>query len=363
MKITHRYAFLATLIPVLLLGSCVMGPPPFDEAAWQKSVESQNTEAVYAPNQKEGQFFNPWNPMQEKRFSDFLRWRFSNTADYTEAENTFLPGVVPDLDKRIQAFGNQDFLAWIGHATFLIRVNNTFWLTDPMLSKRALLPARKIPPAIDLAFLGSLTDPVNVVISHNHYDHLDKATIMALPGHARVYVPLGLGELVRDLHDGPVQEMGWWEKLDAGNGVSLTCLPAQHWSRRIGQGFNTTLWAGYLLQTEDASLYFVGDSGYFKGFQEIGTRIPGIDYVLMPLTAYHPRWFMHYNHMDAKESIRAFQDSKARFYVPTQWGTFRLGDNPPGFPVLDLERSLRQMNLDPAPYLIMDIGEIRLLDS
>ena len=116
-----------------------------------------------------------------------------------------------------------------------------------------------------------------------------------------------------------------------------------------------------MLQAGDASIYYVGDSGYFVDFKEIGRRFPRIDYVLMPLTAYHPRWFMHYAHMNAAESIQAFQDLKAGYYIPTQWGAFHLGDNPPGFPVLDLKRTIERRNLDPAPYLIMDIGEIRLL--
>jgi N-acyl-phosphatidylethanolamine-hydrolysing phospholipase D len=363
MTIFRLYLPLLLLILALLLGACVAAPPAFDEEKWQKTVAAQTAESLYAPNRKNGAFFNPWNPMQEKSLGQFLRWRFSRTAPYTEAEKTYLPDVIPDLDSRIQALGDHDFITWIGHATFLFRVNRTFWLTDPILSKRALLPARLTPPALDMDVLSSITAPLNVVISHSHYDHLDKATIAALPAHAAVYVPLGLGDYVGRLHDGKVQEMDWWEQLDLGNGTSLTCLPAQHWSRRIGQDFNTTLWTGYLLQTMDMSVYYVGDSGYFAGFQEIGRRFPGIDYVLMPLTAYHPRWFMHYAHMNAPESIQAFQDLGAGFYIPTQWGTFRLGDNPPGLPALDLKRTLERLELDPAPYLIMDIGEIRLLDS
>lgn len=352
---------LVLLILILMLGACVMSPPPFDEEAWQKSMEAQSAAAVVAPNQEDGVFFNPWNPMQEKSFSQFLRWRFSRAAPYTKEEKTFLPAVIPNLDQRMPGLDGQDYIAWIGHATFLIHVQGTFWITDPMLSQRALLPARRTPPAITLDFLGSITAPLNVVISHSHYDHLDKATLKALPGHARVYVPLGLGDYVRGLHDGDVREMDWWEQLDVGNNTSLTCLPAQHWSRRIGQDFNTTLWAGYLLTTKDISVYYVGDSGYFVGFQEIGKRFPGIDYALIPLTAYHPRWFMHYAHMDAAESIRAFQDLGAGVYIPTQWGTFHLGDNPPGFPVLDLKRTIERLNLDPEPFLIMNIGEIRQL--
>ena len=351
--------FALTLLPA----ACVMSPLPFDEERWQRTVAGQDAAAVYADNQQDGVFFNPWNPMTEKNFGRFLRWRFSKKAGYTETENNHLPRVIPDLSKRIEGLADRDYIAWIGHATFMIRLDGSFWLTDPMLSKRALLPARRTPPAIDLDFLADITDPLNVVISHSHYDHLDKATIQALPDHARVYVPLGLGKLVREYHDGRVQEMDWWERLDLGDGTVLTCLPAQHWSRRIGQDTNTTLWASFLLQTRDMSVYYGGDSGYFAGYQEIGRRFPGIDYALIPLTAYHPRWFMHYAHMDAEESIRAFQDLGARFYIPTQWGAFHLGDNPPGFPVLDLERTLARLDMDPAPYRIMDIGEIQPLEG
>ena len=268
MKMFQHPVVPAMFILAVMLGACVMAPQPFDEEQWHQAVESQDATAMVASNQKGDRFFNPWNPMQEKNFGQFLRWRFSRSASYTEEEKTFLPAVIPDLDHRMAALGDQDFIAWIGHATFLIHVQGTFWITDPMLSKRALLPARYTPPAIDMAFLGSITAPLNVVISHSHYDHLDKATLKALPGHAKVYVPLGLGEYVRDLHDGKVQEMDWWEQLDVGEGISLTCLPAQHWSRRIGQDFNTTLWASYLLTSPSLS-------DLLWGRQRIFQRVPG----------------------------------------------------------------------------------------
>ena len=362
MKIIRPCTALWLLILTLTLGACVAAPPPFDEEKWHKTIEGQTVDAIYAPNQRNGVFFNPWNPMQGKSLGQFLRWRFSRTAPYTEAEKTFLPKVIPDLDRRMQTLDDQDFLAWIGHATFLIRVNRTFWLTDPMLSKRALLPARHTPPALDMDFLRSITAPLTVVMSHSHYDHLDTATIKALPGHATVVVPRGLGVYVRKLHSGKVREMDWWETLEMDNGTRLTCLPAQHWSRRIGQDVNTTLWASYLIAAPDVSVYFGGDSGYFSGYREIAKRFPQIDYALMPLTAYHPRWFMHYAHMNAPETIQAFQDLRAKVFIPTQWGTFRLGDNPPGFPVVDLKRTIDRLNLNPDPFLIMDIGDIRLLD-
>lgn len=361
MKTTRQLILFAALILSLVLGSCVMTPLPFDEEQWRKDVENQAAAGLYAPNDADGAFYNPWMPMQEKSLGQFLRWRFSRSLPYSAEEKSHLPAVIPDLGERMQAFAGEDTIAWIGHATFLIRTSGTYWITDPMLSKRALLPARHTLPALDMDALAAISDPLNVVISHNHYDHLDKDSIRALPGHARIYGPLGLKAFVQTLHDGEVREMDWWEQLDVGQGMRLTCLPAQHWSRRIGQGFNTTLWASFLLTTPGVSIYYGGDSGYFKGFQEIGRRFPNIDYALMALTAYHPRWFMHYAHMDAAESIRAFHDLGARYYIPTQWGTFQLGDNPPGFPALDLERTIRRLNLAPDPFLVMDIGEIRVM--
>jgi L-ascorbate metabolism protein UlaG (beta-lactamase superfamily) len=288
-----------------------------------------------------------------------LRWRFSKGENYSQNEEAYLPEVIPNLGDRLDKVAPNDYIVWIGHATFLIRVQGVFWLTDPIFTKRALLPSRKTLPALEMDFIKQIKEPLRVIISHNHYDHLDKASIQALPKHALVYVPSGLKGYVQMLHDGEVHEMGWWESIDFEDGTRLTSLPAQHWSRRIGQDFNSTLWASYLLTTPIASIYYGGDSGYFVGFREIGRRYPGIDYALIPLTAYHPRWFMHYAHMNAVESIQAFDDLGARYFIPTQWGTFRLGDNPPGYPVLDLKRILNRMGRDPSPFVIMDVGEIR----
>ena len=116
-----------------------------------------------------------------------------------------------------------------------------------------------------------------------------------------------------------------------------------------------------MLITSQMKIYLGGDSGYFVGYQEIGKRFPGIDYALLPTTAFHPRWFMHYNHMNVAETIDAFGDLKARFMIPTQWGTFHLGDEPPGYPVLELKRKIVARGLDPERFIIMDIGEIHAI--
>lgn len=349
--------FSLLVLLILLCSACGLKPLPFDEERWRAQVEAQKVEGLYAPHVEDGRYFNPWMPQDGGKFSRLLRWRLSRREGYSNGEEEYRPGFVAGLKGRI-ASAEGDFITWIGHGTFLMRINGVYWLTDPMLSDRALLPKRKTPPALTAEELAGMGAEVNVIISHNHYDHLDKATIRRLPVHGRTFVPLGLKTYVEGLGRTSVTEMDWWEEIDLGNGVRIVCLPAQHWSRRISQGTNRTLWASFLLVTPSVSVYYGGDSGYFIGYREMGRKYPGIDYALLPVTAYHPRWFMHYAHVDAKEALDAFRDLNARYFIPTQWGTFRLGDEPIGYGVLDLRAKMKEMEVDPSKVLIMDLGEI-----
>ena len=346
---------------IVFLSSCVLKPVYFDESKWRKEVKNQDISKLYAPHYENGKFFNPWEPMNEKGFSAFLKWTFSKKLPYTDEEKTYLPGVVPDLKGRITAMGNEDFIAWIGHGTFLIRLKGEYWLTDPMFSKRALLPKRVTPPAIGPDELNELTDKINIIISHNHYDHLDKKSIQSMPGHSCFFVPSGLKSFIESNHNGTVHELDWWQEVNLAGDIKLICLPAQHWSRRIGQSANSTLWASYIIITPDTSIYFGGDSGFFVGYSEFGRKFPGISYALIPTTAYHPRWFMHYAHMNSPEAIMSFQDLKAEYFIPTQWGTFELGDEPPGYPALNLMKYIDNKKLNRSRFIIMDIGQIEII--
>jgi N-acyl-phosphatidylethanolamine-hydrolysing phospholipase D len=356
---------LACLIILVLSGllflvqSCALRPPLFDEAEWRAKVMSADSAMLYAPHFKNGRFFNPWLPNRERGFLRFLKWRFSSGREYTQEEIEYRPGFIKDAGDRIRAMPQGDFILWVGHGTFLIRLNGEYWLTDPMFSKRAFLPKRKTPPAITPETLGKIAPRVNVILSHNHYDHLDRESILGLPENTRFYVPLGLRPYLRGMNKSKVTEMDWWQTLDTGKGITLVCLPAQHWSRRIGQGVNETLWASYMLIAPGVTIYFGGDSGYFIGYREIGKRYPGIDYALLPTTAYQPRWFMHHSHMNIDETIQASRDLKARFMIPHQWGAFHLGDEPVGYSILELKKTIAGGRLDPSRFLIMDIGEIR----
>jgi L-ascorbate metabolism protein UlaG (beta-lactamase superfamily) len=347
--------FLA-LLPVLF--SCSSRDKEnFSEPVWAEQVEKTRIQDLYGPHHENGRFFAPWMKMPDKSFLDVLGWKFFYNEEFTEEEKNFLPAVIPGAAHRI-AKNQGDFILWIGHNTFLIRLGDSYFLTDPIFSKRALLPARLTPPALTPEEVGALAKDLIIIISHNHYDHLDRDSIKALPEHAAVFVPKGLKSLVLGMNKTHVVEMDWWEEADLGNGSKLVCLPAQHWSMRIGQGRNKTLWASYLLVTPGATLYFGGDSGYFKGFREIGRKFPGIDYAFMATTAYRPRWFMNYQHMNIEEAIKGFDELGAKFFIPTQWGTFHLGEEPAGFPGLDLQHHIQNRGLDPARFKILDIGEI-----
>ena len=342
----------------IFLSTCLLKAPTFDEVKWRNEVSHQDSAMLYAPHFKDGKFYNPWMPMDRSGLGRVLKWKLTQKDEYTDEEKSFMPGFMADLKGRIEKMPGEDFITWIGHATFLIRINGEYWLTDPIFSERALLPKRKTPPAISLDEIKELDGRLNIIISHNHYDHYDKPSISGLPGDVRIYVPLGLKESVEGLNKQYVTEMDWWQTIDLGNGSKLVCLPAQHWSRRISQGIDTTLWASFLLITPNATVFYGGDSGYFIGYKEIGKLYPGIDYALLPVGAYQPRWFMHYAHMDIKEVLQAFGDLNAKYFIPSQWGTFQLGNEPIGYPIIDLKRTMTDRGFDASRAIIIDLGEI-----
>lgn len=293
---------------------------------------------------------------------DLITWQLSSIQPYTEEEENHLPAVLKNAKAQILKNSGKDFILWIGHGSFLIRTGTHIWLLDPMFSKRALLPARKTPPALTAKDINELFSRVNVVMSHNHYDHLDADSIKALSDDTHFYVPLGLGETLRDWQpNAKTIEMDWWQKIELATGYELHCLPAQHWSRRAFETENGSLWASYMLVTPKWTIYFGGDSGYFVGYREFRKKYASIDYALLPTTAYHPRWFMSYPHMNVEEAVRAFFDLGANYFIPTQWGTFRLGDNPPGYPALELKRHIKRNRLNPQQFIDLEIGQLLLM--
>ena len=345
--------------------SCLSAPVDFDEATWRKSIDETKPELLYAPHNHAGRFHNPWARMPETGFLTVVRWRLFTRAStvYTDEERAHLPAFVPDARARMAKHADRDYILWIGHNSFAVKIGDTLYVTDPMLSNRAVIIKRKVPPAITAAELAAAAPRMVVIITHNHHDHLDLDTVRALPESARFIVPRGVGELIRKYGKRDIVELDWWREAELGAGVRIACVPAQHWSRRIDQGTNRSLWAGFVLIAPKTKILFAGDSGYFAGYREIGRKFPGIDYAFMPITAFHPRWFMHYAHMNVDEALRAFDETGARYFIPTQWGTFPLGEEPVGDAALALKRAIARRGLDPSRFVVMDIGGIEPVRS
>jgi L-ascorbate metabolism protein UlaG (beta-lactamase superfamily) len=194
------------------------------------------------------------------------------------------------------------------------------------------------------------------LISHSHYDHLDAWSVERLPASMGWYVPMGLGDWFRARGRSDVTELDWWQSARRGR-FTITCLPSQHWSRRIELGTNQTLWCAWLVDSGLRRYFFAGDTGYFHGFAEFGRRFAPIDVALLPIGAYEPRWFMRYQHMNPAEAYQAFLDLRAGHMIGVHWGTFDLTDEPADLAPRALAEAVRAANGDASRAMTLAIGE------
>lgn len=312
---------------------------------------------LYAPHGAPGRFFCPW-----QRFTagplDVLRWKLAGLAGRGGPYDRKTPPRIPVVANDGSYLSNKDTdqppsVTWVGHSAFAVQDGEDVFLTDPHWGPRALVPPRLSPPGIPLE---AVPADAFAVLSHNHYDHLDAWTVKRLPRSIPWFVPLGLGGWLRRRGPRQVVELDWWQSARHGR-WTLTCLPAQHWSNRIGMGRNATLWCSWLLDSGSRRYYFAGDSGYFHGFAEIGRRFAPIDLALLPIGAYEPRWFMRYQHVDPGEAWQAFRDLGARWMVPMHWGTFDLTDEPVDLAPRVLEKILAEEGEDRERVRILAVGE------
>jgi N-acyl-phosphatidylethanolamine-hydrolysing phospholipase D len=247
---------------------------------------------------------------------------------------------------------------WIGHASFAVHEGDSVFLTDPHFGQRALIPARLKPPGVPIE---AIPPDAFAVISHNHYDHLDQYTVETLPDSVTWYVPLGFARWF-EKRDRAAVELDWWESAKHGE-WTITCLPSQHWTRRLGQGENELLWCSWLVDSGKRKYYFAGDTGYFHGFAEIGRRYGPIDLALLPIGAYSPRWFMRSQHLDPAEAYQAYLDLGARAMLGMHWGTFDLTDEPLDQPPIEFDEVVRERGGDPTRARSLAIGERFVLDA
>lgn len=248
-------------------------------------------------------------------------------------------------------------LTWIGHATFLLTMGGERILLDPVFSRRLGPVARLSPPGIPIDALPSID---LVLVTHNHRDHLDPWSIKRLGGAPRYLVPLGNAETLKGLGAQTVTELDWWQSCDLGS-IEVTLVPARHWSMRYPWDRNDALWGGFVIRSSEGTAYHAGDTGFFDGFREIGQRLGPIDWAMLPIGAYDPRWMMEPQHMGPEDAVEAARMLGARRLVGMHWGTFRLTDEPIGEPPERARSAFAKSGEGDRELWILDVGETRRL--
>lgn len=246
-------------------------------------------------------------------------------------------------------------VTWIGHSSFLVTVGGEHLLVDPVFSPRiGVLYPRHGRPGLGPAELPRLSA---VLVSHNHYDHFDAASLLALDRAVPVVVPLGLGAWFRRRGFTTVHELSWWSEALLG-ALRVSLVPARHWSRRRLGDTNRSLWGGFVVAARGEAVYHAGDTAAFAGFGEIARRFPDLKAALMPIGGYDPPWFMSHNHMNPEEAGEAFLALGARCLIPMHWGAFQLTDEPLTEPAARLEAWWRVNDPQDGRRLeVMAVGE------
>ncbi len=253
-------------------------------------------------------------------------------------------------------------VTWVGHSTLLLQLDGVNILTDPHWSDRAgpvafAGPKRLMPPGVPFENL----PPIDLVlISHDHYDHLDLKTVRRLAEvHRPLFlVPLGLKSWFADIGITEVEELNWWESRRV-KGLTVTCLPAQHFSGRTFWDRNARLWSGWAVAGDKKRIFFAGDTGYYDVFKEIGTRLGPFDLAAVPIGAYLPRAIMKMTHLTPEEALQLLADVQGERFVAIHWGTFDLTEEPIEEPPQRLEVEARRLGLDLAKVWVLKHGETR----
>lgn len=340
------------------------------------------------PHHTQEGFKNNYIGTVDKGWGELFRWQLERRQQgLPRPPDAPTPRQTSNLT-RISAyqadFAHQPSLApaitWVGHASMLVQAGGLNVLTDPMFSQRAspiqlVGPVRAQPPGLALSDL----PPIDVVvISHNHYDHLDRQSVVEIARRSQAagtrtlfLVPLGLRSWFNDLGLTHTREMDWWDS-HTERGVTFHFTPTQHWSARGIGDRSRTLWGGWAAMSTDLHWYFAGDTGYSKDFVDTAARFAplhtvdqggGFDLAMIPLGAYQPRWFLAEQHVNPEEAVQIHLDLKAQRSVGIHWGTFEISDESLDQPPKDLATARAARKLAPDDFSVMAIGETRTLPT
>ncbi|KPF70420.1 hypothetical protein IP84_01410 [beta proteobacterium AAP99] len=343
----------------MLLTACGTSNPYYDPAKKHHRPDGFNNN--YIDNWAEGQ----------PSFWQWQRERWSNPPPPSNVAR--VPVATPDL-AYLKRNTKDVSVTWIGHSTALWQINGLNILTDPHFSERASPvgfagPKREVVLPITLAQLPRIDV---VLVSHNHYDHLDRPSVRALNqqagGPPLFVVPLGLDLWMKNEGITNVRRMDWWERFELpapGGAVTVNFVPVQHWSSRTPWDRNATLWGGFVVQAQAAgspySMFFTGDTGYSKDFADIGARFGGFDFSQIAVGCYLPRWFMQTQHVNEDDAVKIHLDVKSRLSMGVHWGTFRLCDDVIEAPIDNLPLARRKYGVADDAFVLFALGETRVL--
>ena len=260
---------------------------------------------------------------------------------------------------------NNDYIAWIGHATFLIKLGDTTIITDPVFSKNTgpliFGPKRYIPPAVNLDEI----PPVDLfLLTHNHYDHQDASTIRNFPyKKSKVIVPLKLGKYFRNYRD--VNELDWYQEIQVNKDIKVTLVPAIHWSRRGAFDMNKTLWGNFLIEYKGKKILFACDTGYGNIYKKLGEKYGPIDLTMINIGAYNfkPMFDKTIYHTTPEEALNVAKDLKSKKVLGMHWGTFVLSLEPIMEPPVRFKNNAENYGFKREDAITFNIGEVKSLNE
>jgi L-ascorbate metabolism protein UlaG (beta-lactamase superfamily) len=347
---------------LLIAAAGLVGVPALVGLAWGYRLSEPQPEDIESPHWNGEQFENQ-EPIPSQGLTEILQWQLTREpGEWTEVTNA-APGPPP----KPQVARGTMRVTLIGHATTLLQMDGMNILTDPIWSKRASPvpwagPERFRPPGVRFEDLPEIDA---VVVSHNHYDHLDISTLKRLEQeHApHFYVGLGNAPLLRRHGLRDVVELNWWESRPLGAAVTVTATPAQHFSGRGLFDRNHALWAGFVLSGPSGDAYFAGDTGWGPHFRQVRERFGAPRLALLPIGAYKPRWFMAPIHLSPAEAVEAHAVLGAGMSVPMHYGTFNMADDGQDQAIRDLRSARQETGVSASEFQTLAFGEGRDIPS
>lgn len=312
-------------------------------------------------------FRNPHLQTEKRGFFKYLKMRYFSDEEF--ADNNDVKDKIPTKPADLKQIHNpqeKPQITWIGHATMLIQYEGINILTDPIFSDRASPvsfagPKRFNKPALEIKDL----PPIDfVLLSHNHYDHLDLPSVKGIGNSTMWLVPLENRIFLEDagIKEENIIDFDWWDAKQFPK-LTITSTPAQHWSARSLWDRNESLWSSWLIQYEGFTVWYSGDTGYnLYQFKEIGSKHKDIDLALISIGAYAPRWFMKDMHTNPEEAVQIHQDIGSQYSIGVQWGTFVLSAEPLNEPPIKLKEALEKKGISPKEFETIKIGETKILN-